>query len=86
MDWATQCLWLQGENPLRTEAQILVRLGSGIEILGPMEFEAAKSIFRDPRDITKLLGGVPLLREAIVVLPVATIQAINYPHMARPDA
>jgi hypothetical protein len=76
--WKQLCSALQAEDSRRTETQIFIRLGNGLQISGLMDFEAAKSIFRDPRDITKTID-YPVGQQAVVILPPGTVLALAFP-------
>lgn len=80
MDWKVLCSGLQQEDSRRTEAQILIRLGNGVTVSGLMDFEAAKTIFRDPSDPSKPLKGNVCGQQAVVVLPPGTVQQVAFPH------
>jgi len=85
MDWQRLCSMLQSEDPRRTEAQIYIHLGNGLTISGPMDFEAAKAIFREPGNPSTVLEGSVAGQMTVVVLPAATIQSVAFPYQPPSD-
>ena len=74
--WQVLCDGLMQEHPARKEARVASQLGNGLTITGKIDIEAAKSMFRDPSDPTQCLTGSVVGKQAIVMLPAATVQRV----------
>lgn len=79
-NWQQSCdLAPLGVVPIRIELQ------NGFTIMGRIDVEDAKRVFRNPRDLEPISGGA-LDGEIVVVLPASVVKKVSFPYWPGAEA